>query len=94
MKRRPMGLPKKNKLKRKKKKNNRKRKRKRRKLQCFALKPEHGPRGIWRKSLKPDALSQLVGSHRLSCSLHGWMGETKQVVGARVLKSFEVQSET
>ena len=24
---------------------------------CFALKPEHGPRGIWRKLLKPDALN-------------------------------------
>ena len=23
----------------------------------FALKPEHGPRGIWRKPLKPDALN-------------------------------------
>ena len=33
---------------------------------CFALKPEHGPRGIWRKPLKPGALSQLVGSHQLS----------------------------
>ena len=50
-------------------------KRKRRKLQRFALKPEHGPRGIWRKFLKPGALSQLVGSHRLCASLHGWMGE-------------------
>ena len=36
------------------------------KLQRFTLKPEHGPRGIWRKPLKPGALSQLVGSHRLS----------------------------
>ena len=24
---------------------------------CFALKPEHGPRGIWRKPLKPGALN-------------------------------------
>ena len=24
---------------------------------CFALKPEHGPRGLWRKPLKPGALN-------------------------------------
>ena len=42
------------------------------KMQRFTLKPEHGPRGIWRKPLKPDALSQLVGSHRLSAR---YMGE-------------------
>ena len=40
---------------------------------CFALKPEHGPRGLWRKPLKPGALSQLVGSYRLSvCYTGGW----------------------
>ena len=58
----------------KKKKNKRKRKRKKkrkRKLQHFALKPEHGPRGIWRKPLKLGALSQLVGSHRLSVRYTG-----------------------
>ena len=38
-------------------KKEKKKKRKRKKLQCFALKPEHGPRGIWRKPLKPDALN-------------------------------------
>ena len=38
---------------------------------CFALKPEHGPRGIWRKPLKPGALRQLVGSHRLSVRYTG-----------------------
>ena len=27
------------------------------KLQCFALKPEHGPRGISRNPLKPDVLN-------------------------------------
>ena len=37
----------------------------------FALKPKHGPRGIWRKPLKPGALSQLVGSHRLSARYAG-----------------------
>ena len=58
----------------KEKKKKKKRKRKRRKSQRFALKPEHGPRGIWRKSLKPGALSQLVGSHRLSaCYMGGWV---------------------
>ena len=29
----------------------------REKLRCFTLKPEHGPRGSRRKSLKPSALS-------------------------------------
>ena len=41
----------------KKKKKKRKRKEKEKKLQCFASKPEHGPRGIWRKPLKPGALN-------------------------------------
>ena len=40
----------------------------------FALKPEHGPRGLRRKSLKPGALSQLFGSHRLSARyMGGWV---------------------
>ena len=44
------------------------------KAQHFALKPEHGPRGIWRKPLKPGALSQLVGSHRLCVHyMGGWV---------------------
>ena len=38
---------------------------------CFALKPEHGPRGIWRNPLKLGALSQLVGSRRLSVRYTG-----------------------
>ena len=39
-----------------------------------ALKPEHGPRGIWRKPLKPGALNQLVGSHRFSAHyMGGWV---------------------
>ena len=54
-----------------KKKRSEKEKEKEEKLQCFALKPEHGPRGIWRKSLKPSTLSQLVGSHRLSAHCTG-----------------------
>ena len=41
------------------------------KLQRFALKPEHGPRGLWRKPLKPGGLSQLVGSHQLSVRYTG-----------------------
>ena len=52
-------------------KGSEKEKEKEEKLQRFALKPEHGPRGIWRKPLKPDALSQLVGSHRLSARYTG-----------------------
>ena len=44
------------------------------KPRCFSLKLEHGPRGIWRKPLKPGALSQLVGSHRLSARyMGGWV---------------------
>ena len=46
---------------RKKKRNKKRRKRKYKekegKLQCFALKPEHGPRGIRRKPLNPGALN-------------------------------------
>ena len=43
-------------------------------LQRFALKPEHGPRGIWQKPLKSGALSQLLGSHRLSVRYtRGWV---------------------
>ena len=42
----------------KEKEKEKKKKRKRKKnLQRFALKPEHGPRGIWRKPLKPGALN-------------------------------------
>ena len=37
-------------------------------------KPENGPRGIRRKSLKHGALSQLVESHRLSARyMGGWV---------------------
>ena len=63
MKRRPMYLP--------KEKEKEKRIEKPRR---FALKPEHGPKGIWRKPLKPGALSQLVGIHRLSARyMGGWV---------------------
>ena len=37
----------------------------------FALKPEHGPRGLRRKPLNPGALNQLVGSHRLCARYMG-----------------------
>ena len=67
-----MTFPKKEKKEKNKNKKEKKRNRKRRKLLCFALKPEHGPRGIRKKSLKPGPLSQLVGSHRLSAR---YMGE-------------------
>ena len=67
MNRRPMCLP-------KEKKKKGKRKEKENQSQSFALKPEHGPRGLWRKPLKPGALSQLVGSHRLSVRYtSGWV---------------------
>ena len=52
-------------------KRSEKEKEKEEKLKRFALKPEHGPRGIWRKPLKLGALSQLVGSHRLSARYTG-----------------------
>ena len=56
----------------KKSKNKKKNKKeKEEKLQRFTLKPEHGPRGIWRKPLKPGSLRQLVGSHRLSARYTG-----------------------
>ena len=64
-----------NKRKRKKKKKKKKKKEKRiEKPRRFALKPKQGPRGIWRKPLKPGALSQLVGSHRFSARyMGGWV---------------------
>ena len=64
MNRRPMCLRKENKKKGK-------RKEKENQSQSFALKPEHGPRGLWRKPLKPGAQSQLVGSHRLTVRYTG-----------------------
>ena len=64
--------PSKKKKKKKKKKQNQKKKKKSiERPRRFALKPEHGPRGLWRKPLKPDALNQLVGSHRLKARYIG-----------------------
>ena len=37
----------------------------------FSLKPEHGPRGLRRKPLKPGARNQLVGIHRLCARYMG-----------------------
>ena len=55
-----------------------KEKEKEEKSQRFDLKPEHGPRGIWRKPLKPGALSQRVRSHRLSARyMGGWVKLSK-----------------
>ena len=51
---------------------------KKKKIATLALKHEHSPRGIWRKSLKPGALNQLVGSHRLSARyMGGWVEFSK-----------------
>ena len=50
-------MEKEKKKKKKKRKKKEKEKKKNKNLQCFALKPEHGPRGIWRKPLKPGALN-------------------------------------
>ena len=55
MNRRPMCLPKEVNKKKKRKKE----KKKKKNLQRFALKPEHGPRGIWRKPLKPGATKPI-----------------------------------
>ena len=42
----------------KEKKNQKEKDKKKKKNKVVkALKPEHGPRGVWRKPLKPDALS-------------------------------------
>ena len=61
MKRRPMCLPK-------------EKEKRTEKPRHFALKLKHGPRSIWGKPLKPGALSQLVGSHRLSARyMGGWV---------------------
>ena len=46
---------------------------------CFALKPEHGLRGIWRKPLKPGVLSQLVGSRQLSVRYTGGWAEFSEL---------------
>ena len=75
MNRRPMCLPKEKEKEKKKKKQ----KEKKRFESCrFALKPEHDPIGIWRKPSKPGALSQLVGSHRLSARYTGgWVEFSK-----------------
>ena len=57
----------------KEKEKKRKKKRKKKgKLQRFALKPEYGPRGLWRKPLKPGALN-----------LH-WLGVADLVFATRV----------
>ena len=54
------------KIKRKRKEKEKERE-KEEKLQRFALKPEHGPRGIWRKPLKARCPKpSLVGSRRFS----------------------------
>ena len=54
------------------KKEKEKEREKEEKLQRFALKPEHSPRGIWRKPLKPGALN-----------LH-WLGVADLVFATRV----------
>ena len=68
----------KEKKKKKKIKRIRKEKEKEEKLQRFALKPEQGPRSIWKNPLKLGALSQLVGSRRLSARyMGGWVEFSK-----------------
>ena len=55
-----------------KRKEKEKEREKEEKLQRFALNPEHGLRGIWRKPLKPGALN-----------LH-WLGVAELVFATRV----------
>ena len=58
----------------KKKKKEKERRKREWKAVTLSLKPKNSPRGIWRKPLKPGALSQLVGSHRLSVRyMGGWV---------------------
>ena len=60
------------------KRSEKEKEKKKKKIAMLALKPEHSPRGIWRKALKPGALSQLVRSHRLSaCYMGGWVELSK-----------------
>ena len=47
-------------------------KKRKKKLQRFALKPEHDPRGIWPKPLKPGALNLY------------WLGVADLVFATRV----------
>ena len=62
------------KIKEKEKEKKKKQKKKIEKPRRFALKPEHGPRGLRRNPLKPGALNHLVGSHRLSARyVGGWV---------------------
>ena len=72
MNRRPMCLPKEKKRKGKRKEKEKKRKIKRRKIATLALKPEHSPRGIRRKSLKPGALNQGATDLVLATWVDGW----------------------
>ena len=66
------------KIKKKKVKKEKEKKKKKKKIATLALKPEYSPRGTWRKPLKPGALSQLVGSHRLSARyMGGWVRFSK-----------------
>ena len=61
--------------KRNKKKRKRKEKEREGKLKHFALKPEHGLRGIWRKPLKPGALTLHwlgVADFAFAIRVDGW----------------------
>ena len=68
-----MSLPKEKEMPKEKEKEKEKEKRQV-KPRLFALKPEHGPRGLRQKPLNPGALNKLVGSHQLSaCCMGGWV---------------------
>ena len=67
-------IKRKRKRKRKKKEKEKEKEKRIEKQRRFALKPEHGPRGLRRKPLKPGALNELVGSHRVSAHyIGGWV---------------------
>ena len=59
---------------RKRKEEEKKKKKKLEKPRCFALKLEHGPRGLRRKPLKPGALTNWSGSTDLMLAtwVDGW----------------------
>ena len=80
--RRPICLP--------RRKRKEKEKEKEEKLQHFALKPEHGPRGIWRKAFKARCPKpSLVGSRRLSVRYTGgWVEFSKlKVLEFEIIRS-------
>ena len=85
MKRRPMSLP-------KQKEKEKKKKKKKIATPCHETRAQS--EGCMAKLFKARCPKQTGWESPTLCSLHGWMGEVYQVVGAGVSKSFEVRGET